>query len=83
MILKKKSMIDSFNGVKNMQNYFCINTKYLWNYKIYHSDNAKCGVKLNNSPLYLGIEKDNFIPEKKRIIKKYCIYRKFDKKKKY
>ena len=31
--------------------------------------NAKCGVKLNNSPLYLGVEKDNFFAEKKKTLK--------------
>jgi len=63
-----KSMIDSFNGVKNMQNYFSL-IPNIYGITKHIIQNAKCGVKLNNSPLYLGVEKDNFIPEKKQILK--------------
>ena len=64
----KRSMIDSFNGVKNMQNYFSL-IPNIYGITKYIIQNARCGVKLNNHPLYLGVEKDSFLPEKKKSLK--------------
>ena len=64
----KRSMIDSFNGVKNMQNYFSL-IPNIYGITKHIIQNARCGVKLNNHPLYLGVEKDSFLPEKKKSLK--------------
>ena len=61
----KRSMIDSFNGVKNMQNYFSL-IPNIYGITKHIIQNAKCGVKLNNNPLYLGVEKADFISSKKK-----------------
>ena len=61
----KKSMIDSFNGVKNMQNYFSL-IPNIYGITKHIIQNATCGVKLNNNPLYLGVEKADFISSKKK-----------------
>ena len=60
----KRSMIDSFNGVKNMQNYFSL-IPNIYGITQYIVQNASCGVKLNNNPLYLGVEKDIFFSGRK------------------
>ena len=65
---KKRSMIDSFNGAKNMKNYFAL-IPNIYGITKHIIDNAKCGVKLNNRVLYLGVEKDNFFSEKKESLK--------------
>ena len=63
----KISMIDSFNGLQNMQNYFSL-IPNIYGITKHIINNATCGVKLNNNPLYLGVEKDNFFTEKKKTL---------------
>ena len=61
---KKRSMIDSFNGLQNMQSYFSL-IPNIYGITQHIVDSARCGVMLNNNPLYLGVEKDCFFPVKK------------------
>ena len=65
---KKRSMIDSFNGLQNMQNYFSL-IPNIYGITKHIVDNASCGVMLKNKPLYLGVEKDCFFPVKKHSLK--------------
>lgn len=64
---RKRSMIDSFNGVDNMRKYFSL-IPNIYGITKHIVNNATCGIKLNNNPLYLGVEKDNFTPHKKKKI---------------
>ena len=66
--INKRSMIDSFNGVEKMRNYFSL-IPNIYGITRYIIHNARCGVKLNNKPLYLGVEKENFLPEEKKSLK--------------
>ena len=64
----KESMIRNFAGQRKMKEYFSL-IPNIYGITKHIIQNAKCGVKLNNSPLYLGVEKDDFIPEKKQTLK--------------
>ncbi|MBT3611423.1 MAG: glycosyltransferase [Flavobacteriales bacterium] len=57
--LEKESMINSFKGKKNLINYFK-RIPNIFGITQYIIDNAKCGVKLENKVLYLGVESDIF-----------------------
>ena len=66
--LEKESMINSFQGKKNLINYFqrIPNIFGITNYII---DNANCGVTLENKVLYLGVESDLYIEKVRKKIK--------------
>ena len=61
----KKNMIDNFGSLEKMTNYFLLFSK---RFGITSDiiDNAKCGVYLNASPLFLGVEKKLFYSEYSR-----------------
>ena len=64
----KRNMIDSFGGVDKMQRYFSLipNIYGITKFIVKH---ANCGVILNQNPLYLGVEKKEFLPIKKNSLR--------------
>ena len=65
---KQKSMIDSFNGVENLNRYFS-NIPNIYGITRHIIKNARCGVVLNKNPLYLGVETSSFQSVKKERLK--------------
>ena len=55
----KVNMIDNFGGKDKMLNHFSLISN-IFGITKYIIDNASCGVKLNNKPLYLGVDLLNF-----------------------
>lgn len=66
--LNKESILNSFGGRENLVNYFK-NIPNIFGITKYIINNSNCGVKLKNKVLYLGVEKDDFIKRKKRILR--------------
>ena len=58
---KERNMIKAFGGQDKLINHFSYFTK-IFPITKYILDNSNCGVHLNNKVLYLGVDRDNFVP---------------------
>ena len=59
--IKERNMIKAFGGQDKLINHFSYFTK-IFPITKYILDNSNCGVHLNNKVLYLGVDRDNFVP---------------------
>lgn len=59
----KENMIDNFGGKSKLIRYFK-NIKNIYGITEFIIQNAKCGVKVNKKPLYLGVETELFKKQK-------------------
>ena len=69
----KKNMIENFGSVEKMTNYFSLFSKR-FGITTDIIDNAKCGVDLNISPLFLGVEKKLFYNRSSRMALRNVIF---------
>ena len=69
----KKNMIENFGSVVKMTNYFSLFSKR-FGITTDIIDNAKCGVDLNISPLFLGVEKKLFYNRSSRMALRNVIF---------
>ena len=58
---KERNMIKSFGGQDKLINHFSYFTN-IFPISKYILDNSNCGVYLNSKVLYLGVDRDNFVP---------------------
>ena len=65
-VINLKNMIENFGSVEKMTNYFSLFSKR-FGITTDIIDNAKCGVDLNISPLFLGVEKKLFYNRSSRM----------------
>ena len=62
--LKYKSMIDSFGSKQKMLKYFSL-IPNIYGITNHISRNTNCGIQLQKEPLFLGVDKKNFINKRK------------------